>query len=82
MLNPDLFANRVVPLKEAQEKDWVTYKGPQLDPEVFQTRVKKIREQNHQELFTSLAEGEFDMSLIEEIDQELEADVPSKQFTS
>ena len=78
MLNPDLFANRVVPLKEAQEKGWVAYQEPQLDPEVFQARVKKIREQNSNELFTSLAEGEFDMSLIEEIDQALEADVTKR----
>ncbi|QNJ25191.1 hypothetical protein SynSYN20_00849 [Synechococcus sp. SYN20] len=78
MLNPDLFANRVVPLQEAQEKGWVAYQEPQLDPEVFQARVKKIREQNSNELFTSLAEGEFDMSLIEEIDQALEADVTKR----
>ncbi|WP_186537645.1 hypothetical protein [Synechococcus sp. BIOS-E4-1] len=65
-LNPDLFANRVVPLEEAQKKGWVAYVEPQLDPEVFQARVKKIRDARSGEVFNAMADSQLDMDNIEE----------------
>lgn len=72
MLNPDLFANRVVPLKEAQEKGWVAYKEPQLDPEIFQARVKKIREQNQSAAFNAMADGHLDIDHLMEANDALD----------
>ncbi len=71
VVNPDLFANRVVPLAEVKEKGWVAFKEPQLDPELFQARVQKIRDQNQSEAFNAMADGYLDIENLMEVNDAL-----------
>ena len=71
IMNPDLFASRVVPLEEAKEKGWVTYREPQLDPEVFQNRVRTIRDERNKELFEAYSKSGGDVEYFAELDDVL-----------
>lgn len=58
--NPDLFASRDVPLQEAIDKGWVSYKQPKLSEEDLKKRVAEISADEEISLLNKLATGEMD----------------------
>lgn len=78
VVNPDLFANRVVPLDEAQAKGWVSFVEPRLDPEKYQARVEKLQRENAGEAFNAMADGHLDLEELQSAQDALNNEVAAR----